>query len=154
MTAHVLDMSTATAPATSPNATGFRSPQPNGCRWCGELERGHGIRILPGVGAHSWVAPTQLQIRSRMLARRGHRVTTMRPAPAAELEQALDHLRAARADIARAEQRLITALDVGAGPVAAALTEDAATHLRKATEDCSDARWITALTIREVGTDD
>ena len=71
-----------------------------------------------------------------MLARRGHRVTTMRPAPAAELEQALDHLRAARADIARAEQRLITALDVGAGPVAAALTEDAATHLRKATEDC------------------
>jgi len=45
------------------------NPSPNGCRRCGIDERGHAIQV--GVdGSHTWEAPTQEQIKERMLARR------------------------------------------------------------------------------------
>ncbi|OOC00620.1 hypothetical protein B0293_41960 [Amycolatopsis azurea DSM 43854] len=43
---------------------------PNGCRWCGALERGHYRRWKPSVGWHQWTPPTDEQRKARMLARR------------------------------------------------------------------------------------
>jgi hypothetical protein len=44
-------------------------PNPNGCRRCGIDQRGHAIQALAD-GSHTWTAPTQDQIKARMLARR------------------------------------------------------------------------------------
>lgn len=46
------------------------TPTPNGCRWCGREQYAHGCWFVPGRGYHSWVQPTQTQIKARMVARR------------------------------------------------------------------------------------
>ncbi|KAF2774682.1 hypothetical protein [Streptomyces sp. OM5714] len=46
------------------------TPPPSGCRWCGREERDHGCWFVPRRGFHTWVQPTQAQIKARMLARR------------------------------------------------------------------------------------
>lgn len=42
---------------------------PNGCRWCGIDQRGHGRQSIAPVGTHTWQQPTQAQIKERMRAR-------------------------------------------------------------------------------------
>jgi hypothetical protein len=49
---------------------------PNGCRWCAVDEREHMQRWKAPVGWHRWTAPTQEQIKDRMLARDHTRRTT------------------------------------------------------------------------------
>lgn len=44
------------------------NPNPNGCRHCGIDQRGHAIQVTAD-GSHTWEAPTQQQIKERMLAR-------------------------------------------------------------------------------------
>lgn len=49
-----------------------RLPNPNGCGVCGIDRRGHAIQT--GLaGSHTWIAPTQAQIKARMQARRSAR---------------------------------------------------------------------------------
>lgn len=43
---------------------------PNGCRWCGETMRGHGIRLTEPTGVHGYTEPTDGQRLNRMRARR------------------------------------------------------------------------------------
>jgi hypothetical protein len=50
-----------------------RPPTPFGCRWCGIQRSHHGRQYLNGRGMHSWVRPTDAQIKARMLARRAAR---------------------------------------------------------------------------------
>lgn len=45
------------------------APAPNGCRLCGIEQRGHAIQVGRD-GSHTWTAPTQQQIKDRMLAQR------------------------------------------------------------------------------------
>lgn len=45
-------------------------PNPSGCRHCGIDQREHARRWKPPAGWHQWTAPTQQQIKDRMLARR------------------------------------------------------------------------------------
>ena len=45
----------------------------DGCRHCGLPAREHMQRWEPGPGWHKWAAPTQEQIKDRMLARRAQR---------------------------------------------------------------------------------
>ncbi len=50
--------------------------EPNGCSRCGVPERGHFQRWkkpASGSGWHKWIAPSQAQIKARMLARRAAR---------------------------------------------------------------------------------
>ncbi|MCX5000896.1 hypothetical protein [Streptomyces longwoodensis] len=47
---------------------------PNGCRWCGIDQRGHGRQHTAPVGWHAWEQPTQDQIKQRMKARRAARL--------------------------------------------------------------------------------
>lgn len=49
---------------------------PNGCRHCGIAEREHFSRWKPGPGWHVWTAPTDEQIKARMIGRRNNRPTT------------------------------------------------------------------------------
>lgn len=42
---------------------------PNGCGVCGIEQRGHAIQV-GADGSHTWMPPTQEQIKERMLARR------------------------------------------------------------------------------------
>lgn len=51
-----------------------RLPAPNGCRLCGIERRGHAIQA-GADGSHTWTAPTQQQLKTRMLARRAVRNT-------------------------------------------------------------------------------
>jgi hypothetical protein len=44
-------------------------PNPMGCARCGIDQRGHAIQV-GADGSHTWTAPTQEQIKARMLARR------------------------------------------------------------------------------------
>lgn len=46
------------------------TPEPSGCAHCGAARRGHFQRWKDGIGWHRWTAPTQQQIKERMLARR------------------------------------------------------------------------------------
>lgn len=47
----------------------------NGCRYCGIPYRPmHAQRWTDGVGWHGWTAPTQEQIKARMIARRVTRI--------------------------------------------------------------------------------
>jgi len=50
-----------------------RAPEVNGCRWCGHLERGHGLTYTSGAGYHLWVPPTDGQRKARFLARQNWR---------------------------------------------------------------------------------
>ncbi|MBM9510047.1 hypothetical protein [Actinacidiphila acididurans] len=59
---------------------------PYACRWCGIGEREHMQRSKPPVGWHPWQAPTQEQIKTRMLLRRAARL-----AERAARRQALFH---------------------------------------------------------------
>lgn len=43
---------------------------PNGCRWCGEAMRNHGIRLTEPAGVHDYAEPTDEQRLNRMRARR------------------------------------------------------------------------------------
>lgn len=43
----------------------------NGCRHCGVEARDHAQRWTQPAGWHKWAAPTQEQIKQRMLTRRG-----------------------------------------------------------------------------------
>jgi hypothetical protein len=62
------------------------TPTPFGCRWCGREERAHGCWYMPRRGFHTWVQPTQAQIKARMLARRNARKAVCRcPDPAENL---------------------------------------------------------------------
>jgi hypothetical protein len=45
-------------------------PAPSGCHWCGVDRREHAQRWTEAAGWHGWTAPTQQQIKDRMLARR------------------------------------------------------------------------------------
>ena len=45
------------------------APHPNGCRWCGRDEYGHGLSYTASTGFHSWGLPTPAQRKARMLAR-------------------------------------------------------------------------------------
>ncbi|ORB51989.1 hypothetical protein BST43_19715 [Mycobacteroides saopaulense] len=47
------------------------APAPNCCRWCGTDERMHAIEWSTQAGYHRWIAPTDAQRKSRMVARRG-----------------------------------------------------------------------------------
>jgi hypothetical protein len=49
------------------------TPPPSGCRWCGRDQYNHGCWYVPRRGFHTWVQPTQAQIKARMLARRNAR---------------------------------------------------------------------------------
>lgn len=53
-------------------------PTPFGCRWCGREQYGHMQLFLPRRGFHTWVQPTQAQIKARMLARRNARKSVCR----------------------------------------------------------------------------
>jgi hypothetical protein len=44
--------------------------EPSACTHCGIPRRRHFQRWRDGVGWHKWIAPTQDQIKERMLARR------------------------------------------------------------------------------------
>lgn len=44
-------------------------PTPNGCRWCGVVEREHARRWTNGAHWHMWTAPTDVQRLTRMRAR-------------------------------------------------------------------------------------
>lgn len=46
-----------------------RIESPYGCRWCGK-EKPHGWVYSASQGYHQWAAPTEAQIKARMLARR------------------------------------------------------------------------------------
>ncbi|MEU6168040.1 hypothetical protein [Streptomyces tanashiensis] len=48
---------------------------PSACRWCGIEERAHFQQWKAPVGWHTWQAPTQEQIKARMVARRQTRTT-------------------------------------------------------------------------------
>lgn len=50
-------------------------PNPAACRWCGIDQRDHMQRWKPPVGWHQHEAPTQAQIKARMLARRTSHTT-------------------------------------------------------------------------------
>jgi hypothetical protein len=50
-------------------------PDPTACGLCGINDREHMQRWKPPVGWHTWTAPTQAQIKARMLARRAARKT-------------------------------------------------------------------------------
>jgi len=54
------------------------APTPFGCRWCGDEQGGHGRRWMAGHGMHSWVRPTEAQMKARMLARRNARKAVCR----------------------------------------------------------------------------
>lgn len=75
----------------------IKSPNPNGCKYCGIDERGHWNRwsesakddnytedyvtaygdvITSQGGWHTWVQPTQEQIKQRMIARRSENQRT------------------------------------------------------------------------------
>lgn len=43
---------------------------PNGCQHCGIEARSHGRQWTEAAGWHAWTAPTQQQIKNRMLAHR------------------------------------------------------------------------------------
>lgn len=45
---------------------------PYGCRNCAIPRAGHGRRYTDRIGVHSWVRPTELQIKNRMRVRRKH----------------------------------------------------------------------------------
>ncbi len=45
---------------------------PSGCGWCGIARHGHFRRYTEPVGWHGYVAPSQAQIKSRMLKRHRH----------------------------------------------------------------------------------
>lgn len=47
----------------------MKTPNPMGCARCGIDRRGHAIQA-GSDGSHTWQAPTQQQIKERMLARR------------------------------------------------------------------------------------
>lgn len=49
-----------------------RQINPQGCRWCGIDQRGHGIQTGT-TGSHTWEKPTQEQTKARMRARRDAR---------------------------------------------------------------------------------
>lgn len=49
---------------------------PTGCSVCGISDREHMQRYKPPVGWHQWTAPTQEQIKARMLSRRSGRTRT------------------------------------------------------------------------------
>jgi len=42
----------------------------NGCAHCGQLQRGHAQRYVPGHGWHTWVSPDSLTRKVRILTRR------------------------------------------------------------------------------------
>lgn len=44
--------------------------EPNGCLWCGILERDHASRFAPVIGQHTYTPPTNSQRFIRMLTRR------------------------------------------------------------------------------------
>ncbi|MBD9700718.1 hypothetical protein IHE56_01140 [Streptomyces sp. ID01-12c] len=50
------------------------APTPFGCRWCGDERGHHGRQWMAGHGMHSWVRPTEAQMKARMLARRAARM--------------------------------------------------------------------------------
>jgi hypothetical protein len=52
---------------------------PSGCRYCGMERHGHMRRWSPGAKWHGWTAPTQEQIKARMLARREERLAVRGP---------------------------------------------------------------------------
>ncbi|MDX2800145.1 hypothetical protein [Streptomyces scabiei] len=54
------------------------APTPFGCRWCGDEQRHHGRQWMAGHGMHSWVRPTEAQMKARMLARRNARKAVCR----------------------------------------------------------------------------
>ncbi|WP_405531518.1 hypothetical protein OG592_27055 [Streptomyces avidinii] len=43
---------------------------PNGCHWCGIVQRGHARQWTAQAGWHSWEQPSQEQIKARTIARR------------------------------------------------------------------------------------
>ena len=49
---------------------------PFACRWCGIPQREHFQQWKKPVGWHVWTAPTQAQIKARMLARQAQRRRT------------------------------------------------------------------------------
>lgn len=51
-------------------------PTPDGCQHCGIPERQHMTRWKPGIGSHQWTAPTQEQVKTRMLARSAFAICT------------------------------------------------------------------------------
>lgn len=53
------------------NAPGYRSSlEPSACGQCGVRRGSHGKQYSPNAGWHSWMLPTQEQIKARMLLRR------------------------------------------------------------------------------------
>lgn len=43
---------------------------PHGCTWCAVGKHEHAVTWHKSVGYHSWAAPTDTQIKERMLANR------------------------------------------------------------------------------------
>lgn len=54
---------------------------PGGCQHCGLPRHGHCQRWTRAAGWHGYTAPTDEQIKARMLARRAARVTTLERSP-------------------------------------------------------------------------
>lgn len=50
-------------------------PTPYSCSTCGDAKGSHGWQYHPDAGLHQWQAPTDAQIKARMLARRSARTT-------------------------------------------------------------------------------
>lgn len=44
------------------------TPNPNGCRYCGQEKHSHANSWVPSVGGHNWVEPTNDQRKARMKA--------------------------------------------------------------------------------------
>jgi hypothetical protein len=57
---------------------------PDGCRWCGDERFHHGSQYTPGIGLHSWAAPSDRQRLERMRARRA--AAAPEPDPPAPVE--------------------------------------------------------------------
>lgn len=44
------------------------TPEPSGCRWCGRIERSHGMYYTTAKGIHLWEPPTLAQRKARIIA--------------------------------------------------------------------------------------
>lgn len=42
----------------------------NGCAWCGDEYRSHGMRYIEPIGSHQWIAPSNELRKARVLKRR------------------------------------------------------------------------------------
>lgn len=79
LTMQVIDLEGQLAQATTAAARALRErdlmrervSEPFGCKYCGEAKGFHGRRYLSGMdAAHTWERPSDVQVKTRMLARR------------------------------------------------------------------------------------